>query len=1122
MKKKSLLWFDSYYFIELRQFFRIMKLTMFLALVVVFQLNATSVYSQDAQVDIRKSQMSLREFIKEVEAQTNYLFMYSEKEIDLKQRVSLTAHRQAVGKALTLALRNSGIEYQFNEGYISLRKTSAQARNLEQKKITGIVTDINGEPIIGANVMVKGITGLGCITDIDGRFALEVPAKSVLQVSYIGYLAQEIAVDQKASFQIKLVEDTKTLDEVIVIGYGTTSAKKMVSAVTAIKGEALQDLPYATLTGTLQGRATGVIVQQEGGEPGSTPKISIRGGSDPTYVIDGVISTSWDFNMINPVDIESVSILKDAASLAVYGSRAADGIVLVKTKQGRKGKTSIVYSFNAQYSQPTVLPEKIDSYSYASLQNEAAMNDGFPDYHIYSADELSTIQNQTDPYRYANTDWLGLGLKEFAPEYRHSLSMTGNAKDINYYLSLGVLDQGSLYASNALNYNRYTLRSNVNTTFEELGLTIGLNVNAAVEKKEYPSYGAGTIWDHLFSRIPLMPAFNADGTYISGGDHPLVEMDERSGYDRNDGKFINAQFVADWNLPWVKGLSLGTMLNYRLNDSHVKKMSASAPQYNSDGTLYQTPKPSLREEAYFGESYNFELSATYLKTFAEKHSLDAKAVFTVSEKTGSDFWASRKEYLTADVDQLFAGSPIGQLNSGKSDEGGRMGVVGRLKYDYASRYYVEGSFRYDGSDNFAPGNRWGFFPSVALAWDITEESFFKNWNLQKVNLLKLRASYGETGTESGVNRFGYLSVYNLNENAITIGGKLQSGFSEGKLVSPELMSWYTRNSLNYGLDMAFLNNRLKGAVDYFYYVTKGGLMSPGDRYVMPLGMALAQIKSDSEHRREGMELSMRWSDRIGKDFTYEIGTNMTYFSNFWSKKADEALTNIMNPWIRQTQQTDYYKIGYIAEGLYQTQEQIENAPRKPQSSEIKLGDIRYKDLNNDGKIDGNDLTRIGYSTMPHFTYGVDLNVGYKGFAVSALFYGTGNRTLEFGTHYKKGESAYILDQAQMNYWNPNNTDARFPRVSTVANVNGGNNQEASTFWLIDAKFLRLKNLQLSYDFKYKLLKSSKWLSTCRLHVTGTNLFTLSDTMDYFDPETASTRGGYPVQRVYTLGLTVGF
>lgn len=1118
-KKNLLLLFNLIYYIELKHTIRIMKITTVLTLIAIFQLSATTLHSQNAKVNISRTHMSLKEFIYEIEKQTDYLFMYSEKEIDLKEQVKVNAKNKPVSSVLENTFGNSNIKYNFNEGYISLRQRKETAAQ-RKRKISGIVKDDLGA-VAGANITVKG-TDIGVVTDENGHFTLEVPDKSTLVISFIGFLPQEIAVGIKTEFSIRLKEDTQLLDEVVVIGYGSTSAKKMVSAVTAIKGEKLQNLPFASVTSTLQGRASGVIVQNQGGEPGIEPKISIRGGGDPVYVIDGVICDALDFQTLNPNDIESMSVLKDAASLAVYGSRAADGIILVKTKEGRKGKTSIVYTFNAQYSQPANLPDKLDAYTFAGVQNQAALADGYREYYVYSQEEMDIIRNQSQPYTYPDTDWYSLGLKNFAPEYKHSLSMTGNQKDINYYVSLGAFDQGSIYTSDALNYSRYNLRSNVNTTFEEIGLKVSLNVNAAKEKKEYPGYSANSIWDHMNVRTPLEGAYNEDGTLGTVSDNPMMEMDKRSGYAKIDKMYLNTQFVADWSLPWVKGLALGTMLNYRINSIHEKNLFARAPQYNQDGSLLEVTKPSLEEKANFGENYNFELNASYQHTFGELHSIDAKAVFTVSESNGNNFWASRRDYLSTTVDQLFAGSSTGMQNSGNSDEGGRMGLVGRIKYDFANRYYLEGSFRYDGSDNFAPGHRWGFFPSVAVAWDITEEPFFKKLNLENVNLLKLRGSYGQTGTESGVNRFGYLSTYNMAENAVCIGGELVSGFNEGALVSPELLSWYTRNSLNYGIDASFLHHRLKGSVDYFFYVTKGGLVSPADRYTTPLGTALPQIKSKNEHRREGFEVSLRWSDTAGPDFHYEVGTNMTYYNNLSVVDQSESLSDLKNPWKRKTHQTDFYGNMYIDNGLYQNPEQVLSSPRRLQSTATRLGDIVYQDVNGDGKLDGEDQVRYGMPTTPHFTYGIDFLFSYKGFSLSGLFYGTGKRHMEFGVNTKKNEARYILNNYQLDYWREDNPNATFPRVSLEAAANGSNNQAGSTFWVKNAAFLRLKNLSLAYDFKYKLLKNANWLSMCKVSLTGANLFTVSGVTDYFDPETTSTNGGYPVQRVYSIGVTVGF
>ena len=1079
-------------------------------------------HAQNQVIQLPKKSITIQEVFKQIEKQTKLSVDYNNKKVSNVIREKVNISDGNIQDVLRETLNGTGLTFRFESNHIIIYpKEKASPTTGKPKKVTGIITDKNGEAIIGGTVQVKG-TSIGTITDIDGKFTLDVPEGSMLAISYIGYKTQEVRINDSETVKIKLRENTEMLDEVIVIGYGTTSTKKIVSAVTAIKGEKLQGLPDANLTATLQGRAAGVIVQNQGGEPGSTPKISIRGGSTPTYVIDGVVASEWDFKTLNPNDIESMSILKDAASLAVYGSRAADGIVQIKTKEGRKGKTSIVYSFNAQYSQPTYMPDKIDAYTYASVQNQAGLYDGSGEYSAYSQEEMEIIRNQSDPYKYPNTDWYNIALKNFAPEYRHSLSINGNQKNLNYYISLGIFEQGSLYKSDALNYSRYNLRSNVNTTFEEIGLRVGLNVIGSLEKKKYPAFSANSIWDHLNAKSPLDLAYNPDGTLSSISDHPLMEMHKDSGYDKDDGMFVNTQFIADWEVPWIKGLSFGTMVNYRLNASHIKGLHARAPQYNMDGTVVQVAKPTLTEKAYFGSAYNFELSAAYVHTFAEKHTIDAKAVFTAAENEGFNFEAYRKDYLSTTVDQLFAGSSIGMTNTGNAEEGGRLGFVGRLKYDYANRYYIEGSFRYDGSDNFAPGHRWGFFPSVAAAWDITEEPFFKNLNLKNINLLKLRASYGTTGTETNVNRFGYLSTYNMVENAVCIGGNLISGFNEGALVSPDLLSWYTRRSLNIGIDGSFLDNKLKGSADYFFYVTKGGLTSPADRYITPLGTKLPQIKSDNEHRREGFELSLRWSDKIGSDIDYEIGANMISYRNLWVTNRGEGLSQLKNPYQRNTHQSDYLGLYLLDNGLYQSIEQVLGVPRRPESTETKLGDIVYQDINGDGKINSEDKVRYGMPIDPHFTYGVDFLFAYKGFTLSGLFYGTGKRHMMFGVNARKAESQYVKNKFQLDYWREDNRNATFPRISMVAGVNGENNRIESTFYLRNAAFLRLKNLSLTYDFKHKLLKSAKWLSTCQVSLTGSNLFTISGVSDYWDPETTNTNGGYPTSRIYSLGVTLGF
>ena len=432
---------------RIKHFFRIMRITLFLLMACVFSSYAGNTYSQNTKVSLDMDNVGLNKVLDEIESQTDYLFIYNSR-INVNKLVTIKANKQAVSKVLDQILQNTGIAYKLEGSHIILERKAKEMRNApsaatqqQTKKITGTVVDKTGETVIGANVKIQG-TDRGTITDIDGNFTLEVTPEDVLIISYIGYLDAKVTVAGQNHIHAVLTEDNKMLDEIVVIGYGTTSTRKMASAVTAVKGEKLQDLPFSSVTASLAGRATGVIVQSSGGEPGSTPSISIRGGGAPIYVIDGVISDAWDFNTLNPNDIESLSILKDAASLAVYGSRAANGIVMVKTKQGGKGKTAVTYTFNAEFSQPTKLLEKTRGYDYAYNQMLAGINDGMNEADLpFNQEVLDIIRNQSDPYTagHADTDWLGEGLKTFAPQYKHTVSLSGSGNKVNYYLSLGML-----------------------------------------------------------------------------------------------------------------------------------------------------------------------------------------------------------------------------------------------------------------------------------------------------------------------------------------------------------------------------------------------------------------------------------------------------------------------------------------------------------------------------------------------------------------------------------------------------------------------------------------------------------------------------------------------------------
>ncbi len=995
--------------------------------------------------------------------------------------------------------------------------------------VKGVVTSSeDGLSLPGVSVVIKGTT-TGTVTNFDGEYSINAAMGDVLHFSFIGMSDQDITVS-KAELDVTMSADVVGLDEVIAIGYGTTTKRKSVGAISTMKAEKLEQTPFQNVGSALQGQVAGLVVENSGGGPGSTPSISIRGGGTPLFVIDGVISSEQDFNALNSDDIETISFLKDAAATAVYGSRAGNGIVLVTSKRGKQGKIKVNYSYNYQLSEPTTLPDMMNSYDYALLQNAASQYDGtIP---TFTNEELETIKNHSDLDTYPDNNWPDLTLKNFATEQRHNLSLTGGSERTNYFVSLGYIDQGGILKSDAVNYERFNIRSNVNTKFDKIGLEVGVNINASIEKYREPSAGMYSIWRAINQNTsPLYRAYNEDGTLAGGGngDHPIAISSKDAGYTKTRDKFINAQFSAKWKVPTIEGLKLGVMANYRDGDGWEKTWTKNVPLYMQDGSLMTQPAPSLSVGSYYKDKLYFESSINYSNTFG-KHGVDATFVYNQTTSTTENMSAFRRDFQSGAVDQLFAGAVDGKDNYGNESESANAGYVFRVKYDYNYKYIFELSGRYDGNDNFAEGNKWGFFPAASVAWNVSEESFMQELNDKNIfNSLKFRASYGETGVVSGVNRFGYIPVYNLESSTYSIGGNMVNGYSEGDLVNPDELTWYTRKSFNTGIDFSSLNNKLSGSFEYFFYKTTGYLVSPKDTYSQALGKDLPQIKSDSEHRRAGYELSLRYKGNVG-ELKYELGVNYSYFNQLWKQLDTEDEATLLNPYTRITNRQDYWDGGlvYISDGLYQNADEILNSSRLPGSTQTQGGDIRYQDVNGDGKIDEQDKRLIAMPSQPHGNYGIDFSLKYKGWSMSGLFQGTGDRYLAFD-NFMVVEAKRRTYDYQLDYWTPDNPDALYPRVSHLEGVNGGNNSNAdnlSDFYLKNAKYFRLKNLQIGYDLKHSVLANVPWLSTCKLYVSGTNLFTISDVKDYFDPEQKSSAGtmsyGYPVQRTYSFGINVGF
>lgn len=995
-------------------------------------------------------------------------------------------------------------------------------------KITGTVVDENGEPIIGASVKVQG-TAIGTITNLDGEFTLNVPKKKLIEISFIGYKTREIAIGREHNLRITLEEDTKTLDEVIVIGYGTTSKRKTTSAIASVNTEDISKAPTANITQSLAGRAPGLIVNTSGGGLNNFSSISIRGGEEPLFVIDDVISEKRDFQNLNVEDIDQITILKDAASTAVYGARAGNGIVMVVTKQGKAGKMSVNYNFNYNWSQPANLPKKLDSYDAAYYLNMSKTNDGMSP--SYDATAMEAFRTGSDLRKYPNTDWQKLCLNNFAPEMMHNVTLTGGSEKVKAYTSLGYFDQNSLYKGNTHTYKRYNFRNNIVMDFKEIGLKVISSIDAYKSDMREPNSKTGNSYYHTYSHIqnkaPWEIGVNPNGQPYKIPDNPVMEISPDAGYTKSELTSVIANLSLEWTVPHVPGLRLKALGNYRINNDKTKAWSKDPKSYDWDGNLQSASNPSLSKYYYNYSAYTVQGFANYDRTFNKVHTVSATAGIEAYKQFGDWSNLSREEYLL-DVDQIGAGPVSTSKNGSGESELARAGVVARVKYDYASKYVGEFSMRYDGSDKFPRGKRWGTFYAGSLAWVISEEGFWQPLKDRHIfDQFKVRASYGEIGLDQGVERYAYLQSYDLNDRGYLLGGNWYPGFTEGALVSKDI-TWYTTRDFNIGFDFGSLNNRLSGSVDYFRKSTKGYLTSPSAvDYTAPLGLSLPKVKSDGEFIRQGAEFILQWKEKRGA-FEYTVSGNFTYFDQYWNINPNEAETDTKNPYKRNTQAKGYWGIGYNSEGYYKDQADIMNSPKRPGSVNLGAGDLKYADFNGDGIIDGEDQHRIGKNANPRGQYGISADLNYKGWFMNMLWQGATAADFYMGNMLQGQGSATgyqpVIYDFQTDVWTPDNTGARYPRLRSTPGYNGNNNYGNSDFWLVNTGYIRLKTLSIGYDFKSKLLKQVAWLSKCTVSLNGYNLLTFSGANKFdIDPEIGNTNlYTYPVSRVYSISFNLGF
>ncbi|MEX2592376.1 MAG: TonB-dependent receptor [Anditalea sp.] len=961
--------------------------------------------------------------------------------------------------------------------------------------VSGTVVDINGEAIPGVTVSVPGTT-IGTATDLDGKYALEVPEGSTLVFSFIGFESQQITVGDQSVIDITLSEDMASLDEVVVVGYGTQKKINLTGSVASVDGEEITKAPVTNLSNGLVGRLPGLIAVSGNGKPGAGSSISIRGASTfgdngALIVVDGIVR---GLEQIDPNEIESISILKDASATAVYGSRAANGVILVTTKRGSSGKPTFNYNGFAGVQQPTRYPRVMNGYEYAATKNQAVQNMGKP--LLYTDEMLDDLRNGRIP----ETDWYGLTLKDQSFQTQQNLSVNGGSEAIKYYLSLGYLDQDGMY--DRINFQRYSIRSNVDAKIND-NLTISGDFDASTQNNNGSAYSAEAIFDDIVAAYPMDLAYNPDGTiFYTREQHPIEEI--KTGYNRLKTNILQATLSLKQNIPFVEGLSLFGRASFGKeysNNKHYNVPIFMNRQDSEGNTLEIYPyggwngKTALNQRFDEYNTTTLNASLNYEKTFGS-HELNGLLLFEQFDAQANNFYAFRTNFPAEGLDEFFYGGESQKDANGGSFNDGRRSAVVRFNYGYKQRYLFEASFRRDGSVAFPETKKYGLFPAVSAGWRIGEEAFIKNnTSLHFIDDLKLRASYGVVGNDRNVYNgriptFQFLQVFNPS-GTIVSGSEGLSSITPGILPNPDV-TWETAAISDVGLEGLLWNGKLQFEVDVFYKRTSNILLERIRSIPATLG---AQLPAENYAKvdNKGIEFSLTHKNHINElNYFFKINGS---FSKSKVITLDEP-ANIPD-YLLQTGRPLGFITGYKALGFFQTEEEVDtyypqfNGGQQP-------GDVKYADINGDQRVDANDLTIISIdNSTPKIIGGLSFGGSFKRFDLAVLFQGATkvNRLLDgMARNFFVGGSRNTYVDL-LDYWTPENTNSLYPRPWEGYHPN---NSMTSDLYLRDASYIRLKSVDLGYTFSDRVVERLQ-IENLRVYFSGSNLFVI-DKLNMFDPE----------------------
>lgn len=1100
-----------------KQIFRIMRISTFLLMVCVFCSYAGNAHSQNAKVSIRMNNVKLDKILNEIENQTDYLFIYNN-QVDINKITSVKVKNEAVAQVLDKILSGTGINYELEGTHIILTTEAIKDLHAQQqaKTVTGTVTDVSGEPIIGANIRIKGTT-TGTIADIDGNFSIEAEPQSVIEVSYIGYLTQETVINNQKSIRFLLKEDTKTLDEVVVIGYGVQKKADLTGSVANINTEKLNTQSNANIGQALQGKIAGVDIVSQGGAPGSGTRIMVRGigtlnNASPLYIVDGMYMNSIDH--INPNDIASIDVLKDASSAAIYGSRAANGVIIVTTKEGSntEGKPIIDLSVNLGISTASKFLDMLDAKGWAEVTTIARQAIGKP-----ALDMATDLANKPD------NDWQDIMFRP-ALMQNYNLSVKGGGKYSTYYTGLGYFNQDGIVKGT--NYQRYNIQSKNDYKRGIFSAGTNLIISFSHDKPLHQELRGGMIGTILQS-VPTLEKYDDTreggygGTYgdVVNIPHPLAIIDDNIMDRYNENVKIFANLYAQIEL--FKGLK------YKLNltpDFSFERYKNYLNKY--DFGLATNSITQLTERQRRRRNILVENLLTFDRTFGE-HKISALAGYTYQDSRFRHIQAYG-EGLPQGLEEIDAAT-TNRSNEGNSWRSVLTSILGRVFYSYQNKYLFTATIRRDGSSKFGKNNRYGYFPSFSLGWNVAEEKFMEN--VHWLDQLKLRGGYGVLGNQE-IDNYQYSSTITTGINYPDGNGGLLQGAFPKNFANPDI-KWEETAMTNVGIDFMAFNNRLSLTADYYVKNTKDILLT----VPIPIssGGANDPIRNAGKIRNNGFEFNLGWMDQPNPDISYGINLIGSFNKNKVIAMGSES-GSIKGGSTNQNITTSETKAGYpiggywliSTAGYFNSQEEVDAYAKdgKKIQPAAEPGDIKFVDANNDGVINDDDRVFQG-SPFPDFTFALNGNMRYKNFDLSIGLQGVlGNKiynatrqTLEDVT---KGSNflASCLD-----YWTPENKNASHPRL-TWDDPNRNTRAESDRY-LENGSYLRLRSVQLGYTFPQTWFKGA--IQHARVYINAENLFTITSYSGYspdVNADNANYRGFdnfiYPTNRTFMLGLNVTF